>query len=322
MKKQKGLTLIELLVIIAIIAMLLAILMPKRSRVTKVANRVLCADNLKILGTAMKVYAADYDGSFPLQGAGYSHIWSWQTHGWQSPEPPWPDEKALSIGASLYLLVREADVSPKTFACAGGSQNEFDGENENRLDLVELWDFGGEYFGDTPRNCVSYAYHMPYSTDGRPSHFAADRSRSASFAILADKNPWMDPKLKLPDSDLSSETWFEYVARLAPYYSNDTITESSWQVKVANAYPHGREGHNVLFADGHSSYEKTTDVGVKHDNIYTKQGGQGSIEDMIRLGAEGPIYLVGDLATCQPVNRDDSFLLNDDDRQEKTETAE
>jgi prepilin-type N-terminal cleavage/methylation domain-containing protein/prepilin-type processing-associated H-X9-DG protein len=312
--KKKGFTLIELLVVIAIIAMLLAILMPALNKVKKIAQRVVCATNLKGLGTALIVYANDYEDDFVVQGDGFNHAWSDQTGGWQAIAPPWSNELSITVGASLYLLVREADVSPKSFICAGGSQKEFDGENGNDLDLVELYDFGGRTFGDTPRICVSYAYHMPYSVNGTAGRFAADGSRSASFAVMADKNPWMDPKLKLPDSDMSSETWFDYVARMGAYYDDETISESDWRVKRANAQAHGREGQNVLFGDGHASYEKTTDVGVKHDSIYTIQGGAGDIEDIIRQGQGGQSYLVTDLAACQPVSGDDSFLVNDDDR--------
>ena len=48
----------------------------------------------------------------------------------------------MSIGASLYLLVREADVSPKSFVCGAGGQSAYDGKNPSDADLVELWDFG------------------------------------------------------------------------------------------------------------------------------------------------------------------------------------
>ena len=36
-----------------------------------------------------------------------------------------------------------------------------------------------------------------------------------------------------------------------------------------NSRNHGGEGQNVLYADGHASFERTPTVGVDHDNIYT-----------------------------------------------------
>jgi hypothetical protein len=84
-------------------------------------------------------------------------------------------------------------------------------------------------------------------------------------------------------------------------------------MQVANAYPHSREGQNVSFGDGHSAYEKLSDVGVKHDNIYTIQGGGNATpEDDIRRG-QTMTGLTTD-NNRQPARGTDSFLVNDDDR--------
>ena len=61
MRKAKGFTLIELLVVIAIIALLMAILMPALQRVKKQAKAVACQSNLKQWGSAITLYAAEYD---------------------------------------------------------------------------------------------------------------------------------------------------------------------------------------------------------------------------------------------------------------------
>ena len=73
--KKKGFTLIELLVVIAIIAMLLAILMPALGKVKKLAMRLVCGTNAKGMGTAMNVYAFDYDDAFPQQGGKGVNNW-------------------------------------------------------------------------------------------------------------------------------------------------------------------------------------------------------------------------------------------------------
>ena len=327
--KKKGFTLIELLVVIAIIAMLLAILMPALNKVKKIAQRVVCATNLKGLGTAQIVYASDYEGDFALQGGGGNHDWDSITTAFQAPAAPWGPNtsKSITIGASLYLLVREADVSPKSFVCGAGGQNEYDGENTNTTDnpdLVELWDFGSldpALLGPTsgPKNHVSYSYQMPYNDVGGPSKYAADETRSAAFAIMADKNPWFDSKLKEPDGTALSATNFaEYVSIIAPYWDT-TLTFQKWQIQKANAYPHGREGQNVLYGDGHANYEKTADVGVKHDNIYTIQNatqvaaGGTDAEMGIRRGLGAGNYVWMDEALVQPTSNNDSLLVNDDD---------
>ena len=73
-------------VLTLVVPMVLAIMMPALSRTKKIAQRVVCATNLKGLSVAMMVYANDYDGALPTEN--------------------WCD-----------LFVEEVDVSPKSFVC-------------------------------------------------------------------------------------------------------------------------------------------------------------------------------------------------------------
>ena len=317
--KKKGFTLIELLVVISIIAMLLAILMPALSKVKKIAQRVVCATNLKGLGTAQTVYSQDYDDEYALQGQRGKHTWAWATTGFQSGNKDWNKDGDITIAASLYLLVREADVSPKSFLCGGGDETEYEGQNTKDLDIVQLWDFGGgaDDTGGSPYEHVSYAYHMPYGEEGGKNPFSADGStKSASFAVMADKNPYFDPKIsELGKGDADSKTWTEHVARMQNYYlQNSKYSESDWEVKIANSASHARDGQNVVFADGHASFETTTDVGVENDAIYVPRGGSGDEDAPIRRGNVSD--LIGgvdhDAVAVQPEGGKDSVLVNDD----------
>src|ERR1051325_10664573 len=60
-----GFTLVELLVVIAIIAVLIAILLPVLGSVRERSNRIKCAANLRQLGTALFMYAAENKNNFP-----------------------------------------------------------------------------------------------------------------------------------------------------------------------------------------------------------------------------------------------------------------
>lgn len=60
--KGAGFTLVELLVVVAIIALLLAILMPSMDNVRAVTRSVKCASNLKQWGLATHAYANDHNG--------------------------------------------------------------------------------------------------------------------------------------------------------------------------------------------------------------------------------------------------------------------
>jgi len=66
---QKGFTLIELLVVIAVIGILAALLLPVLNQAKERSKRTACLNNLKQFGTAISVYAGDYDDRIP--GAEY-----------------------------------------------------------------------------------------------------------------------------------------------------------------------------------------------------------------------------------------------------------
>src|SRR5215210_2406146 len=78
MTRKTGFTLIELLVVIAIIAILAAILFPVFAQAREKARQTSCLSNQKQLGTAMSMYAEDYDERYP----------NWKTKVPKSPDHP------------------------------------------------------------------------------------------------------------------------------------------------------------------------------------------------------------------------------------------
>ena len=280
--KKKGFTLIELLVVIAIIAMLLAILMPALGKVKRMAQRIVCATNLRGMGTAQMTYGLDYDDEFAVQGKKGTHNWIGKTGQWADPAKDWNAGGNISVAASLYLLVREADVSPASFICKSSGDKEFSMVDAGivGMDLTEIWDFGnspgGHLVGATPT--VSYSYQQPYKYLTTGKSFAASGTGNPSNAIMADRNPWCDRNLSKLDGSEDSKTFEKYVAQYVP-------DGQKWEIAMSNSASHNREGQNVLFGDGHTEFMREPVCGYENDNIYTTWLSPTSdVDDDIRIG--------------------------------------
>ncbi|NLY02028.1 MAG: type II secretion system protein [Rhodopirellula sp.] len=132
-------TLIELLVVIAILALLVSILMPSLARARDMAKTVVCATNLKAIGTVLASYTNEYNGSYPAYDF-YMVYLDDETGKPITAQPFVWSRHYLNIFSESYGLGRE------TFYCPVASEgSRFANSDDN-------WDWS-----DTRYRIVSYA---------------------------------------------------------------------------------------------------------------------------------------------------------------------
>lgn len=316
MREKSKLRLSGLIIVIIVIVFWLLIILPVLKKFKRIAQRAVCGTQLYSIGGAMAIYAEDYDGYFPiLPGKG---PWSKRLgFDYDNLAPDFNENGAegnvsRTISASLYLLVRNVDVDPNHFVCPWAEQTDFKKSFPKKYNLTELWDFGPD-----PYKHVSYSYHNPYGK------FPADNSRRAPFAVIADMNPWFKngdiippgennkpPQiLDFPPELLGVKYWetddmslrqkIQDILKLSNSLNNLAYTGPLEKKAIYS------EGQNVLWNDGHSSFEKQANTGVKYDNIYTFWSTEENPTEQDKQGGTAP-------TSRSPENnaksKDDSFL--------------
>jgi prepilin-type N-terminal cleavage/methylation domain-containing protein len=181
--KQKGFTLLEMLVALAVIAILAAIALPVLTRSRSRADRTACLSNVRQIGLAVSTYLDDWDGTYPAAW----NEWNTPRYAGSGPYPvhgPGIVETLLPHGATPELWRCPADTGLNLHF------NDYWMSGPNR----PFWKDGGTSYFYRDMGSLDLAPAWP---DPRNSALATRRTsvvaQPGRVVLLMDVMPWHAP---------------------------------------------------------------------------------------------------------------------------------
>jgi prepilin-type N-terminal cleavage/methylation domain-containing protein/prepilin-type processing-associated H-X9-DG protein len=139
---RRGFTLVELLVVIAVIAILAAIAMPAATRLLESGQKATCLGNMRALSSGLLNYTADNNNRFPVWGWAYNEPSYAKPADRATPPAPFKPRESGKGDVRCGLLMRGGYVqSEKSFCCPVHRDNKSMG--------YEPWGYTGRFPGCT-----------------------------------------------------------------------------------------------------------------------------------------------------------------------------
>ncbi len=230
-KQTKAFTLVELLVVVAIIALLVSILLPTLGRAKELAKQVKCTANVSAIAKGWMLYTKENRGAPPIlpdigaiNGTGDGCGWPIC---WKNPLQMGDECTAAALGygaqQNLCLLVKSGVVDWGVFLCPSTGHKKADRNEPGRK-----WGMGETDAEGVDRSYCDYALQAPYRwmTANNRNYCPLNIHTDGGVAILADNGP----------------SWS----------TSDAMNEWSQN--------HPNDGESVMYAGGNVRFSK--DVGV------------------------------------------------------------
>jgi len=263
MKKAKGFTLVELLVVIAVIALLMAVLMPALRLARDQAMRIVCGSQERQLGLGLTMYADENDKQLLSE-----YGWLDGLSKWQITELM----KAMSMDVSGQAANNPNAIPAKVFYCPSNiSTNRdrdgwwnFTGADSGGFRIFAYTMILEEARGQAPKRGPFYdIYNNPVKDPSKNFPARIDCKRPAETEMIGDKVIQNRSSMKFDAMGIGSG---------GAGTGTGSIVESSSHLKNPDAV----HGSNITFVDGHVEWRRFTEIFPRWVWGISATGGGGS----------------------------------------------
>ena len=293
MTRDRGFTLMELLVVCAMISMLAMLVLPTLGQARELARRAKCVGNLKAVGNGLYTYATEFNRSrFPSFNSGQN---TWNKVGYNKTTYTYDvQDGSRPLFMLMYTLEpivespsdpsdwerRRLDlVTPQAFVCPSVNSR------WRRVDTMEHSSGSELQVGFESKESCNYSFQHSINPTGTTR---IHTGLKGSQVVAGDRTPLV--------KHLTTAGQVGYSGGQPDADSYDDLPWDSKSSYTSASANHRGKGHNLLFIGGHARW--STETEFNGDNIWTPQ-----------ISADDPSPMATDCRSSRPVSATDVFLV-------------
>ncbi|MDD7987279.1 DUF1559 domain-containing protein [Lentisphaera marina] len=240
MKAKKKFTLIEILVVVAIIGILASLLLPSLKRAREKARLASCINNQKQIAISFALYQDDSEGHYPIYGTTFEDDISWDDMLSDY------DGREISDADKLTEELRIDEYSAGSYLCPSTLQN-------RDPILIKSYAINDSYVQDDMSNANAIRGTAGWKNDAGWSMKISDVQNSSNFIVLSEVNFWSN-KMGSTGAwgEVGAREWCDglSVAKVVSRQKNED------KGGLGGFFIHDSKSYklNFLFGDGHVEF--------------------------------------------------------------------
>ncbi|MHA1600195.1 MAG: prepilin-type N-terminal cleavage/methylation domain-containing protein [Alphaproteobacteria bacterium] len=293
-RDRRAFTLIEMLVVVAIIGLLIAVLLPSLANAREQGKRAVCLSNLRQMGVGFSGYSSDSKGKLPWKG---SFPYTLMEGIYYMPE--YEGDDWIQVNYAV-LYPRYIGREPKIFYCPSNTQ--FNADDPEHGMAVFL-----RHYKNPSPDDPDYlnAHYHPYAPYG--AYFYAPPAYTGRFPRASGRRMYSSEVVRIPETELRRESiYWQYLNDPAEQsflgvFSLGRRGKQPVQALMSDAYCAETEGYhlggyNVMFGDFHARWIRDPNHRIHNEGIPVPR----DWKNYQGWEQEGKYFVVWDFFSRQP----------------------